>query len=160
MKMKRLTVLLLVLGLFPLAAWAEGPEASHRQAAEELLKEMNVETTMLAAANAILDVQTKNDPSMANYRDVIQKWMVKYFTLDVMGPRMTDLYVSAFTESELRELAAFYKSPTGQKSLTTMPALMQQGAQLGTEIAQQHSAELTEMIRARDKELGKEKKKP
>jgi hypothetical protein len=158
--MKRLTVMiLLVLALFPLAVWAsEGPEASHRQAAEELLKVMNVESTTIAAANAVLDIHTKNDPSFANYRDVIQKWMEKYFTWDVMGPRMIDLYVAAFTESELRELTAFYKTPTGQKALTTVPALMQQGAQLGTEISQQHTAELEEMIRARDKELAKAKK--
>jgi hypothetical protein len=163
--MKRLMVVtVLVLGLFPLAAWGAEPEASHRQAAADLLKMMNMEKTMRSGSNAMLDAQIHGNPALAPYRDVFEKWVGKYLTWDAVGPRMTDLYMQSFTEPELRDLIAFYKTPTGQKSLAKMPVLMQQGAQLGMEVAQQHKAELEEMIRARKAELEKaktpEKKKP
>ena len=157
--MKRLTVVtMLVLALLPLAAWGAEPGASHRQAAAELLRMMDMEKAMLSGSNAMLDAQIHSNPALAPYRDVFQKWVGKYLTWDAVGPRMTDLYMQAFTEPELRDLIAFYKTPTGRKSLEKMPALMQQGAQLGMEVAQQHKAELEEMIRARKAELEKAKK--
>jgi hypothetical protein len=157
--MKRLTVLtLLVLALFPLGVWATGPEESHRQAAKELLQTMDLEHTMLSGANAVLDAQAQSNPALAPYRDVIQKWMGKYLTWDTVGQRMIDLYTQEFTEAELRDIIAFYKTSTGKKALTRMPALLQQGMELGMEIAQQHKTELEEMIKARREELEKAKK--
>ncbi len=159
--MKRLMVVtVLVLAFFPLAAWGAEPNSSHRQAAAELLRMMDLEKTMMAGSNAMIDAQIQGNPALAPYRDVFQKWAGKYFTWDVLGPRMTDLYMQAFTEPELRDLIAFYKTPTGQKALTKMPALLQQGGQLGMEIAKQHRPELEQMIRARKEELEKGQKKP
>jgi hypothetical protein len=156
--MKRQTLMiLLVLGLAPLAARGAEPD-SHRQAAEELLKTMDLERTMLAGSNAMLDAQIRGNPALAPYRDVLQAWVAKYITKDAVGPKMTELYMNAFTEAELRDLSAFYKTPTGRKAMTTMPNLIQQGAQLGMEIAQKHTPELQEMIRARKEELEKAKK--
>jgi uncharacterized protein len=158
--MKRLTLMtVFLLGLSPLAAWCAEPD-SHRQAAMELLKAMNMESVMITAANATLDAQAQSNPGLAPYRDVIQKWMEKYLTWDAVGPRMTDLYAEAFTEPEIRDMIAFYKTPTGQKALAKMPVLMQQGMQIGMEITQQHKAELEAMIHARGEELEKAKKKP
>ncbi|HEX4961492.1 MAG TPA: DUF2059 domain-containing protein [Thermoanaerobaculia bacterium] len=157
--MKRLILMtLLVLALAPAAWGAEPAAASHRQAATELMQVMNLEKAMVAGASAMLDAQVQANPEVAPYRDVIQKWMEKYLTWDVVGPQMTDLYVEAFTESELREMTAFYKTPTGQKALTKMPNLMKQGAQIGMEVGKQHREELTEMIKARKEELDKTKK--
>jgi hypothetical protein len=158
--MKRLTVMtVLVLALSPLAAWCAEPD-SHRQAAAELLKVMNMENSMIAAASSMLDAQAQSNPGLAPYRDVIQKWMEKYLTWAAVGPRMTDLYTEAFTEPEIRDMIAFYKTPTGQKTLAKMPVLLQQGMQIGMEVTQQHKAELETMIHARGEELEKAKKKP
>ncbi len=156
---RQMLMILLVLGLAPLAVWGAEPE-SHRQAAAELLNTMDLEKIMMAGANAMLDAQVHSNPALAPYLDVLQGWVAKYLTKDAVGPKMTDLYMNAFTESELRELTAFYKTPTGRKALTTMPSLAQQGAQIGMEIAQKHTPELQEMIRARKEELEKAQKKP
>ena len=159
--MKRLTVMiLLALALFPLAVWAEGTEASHRQAAEELLQTMDLEKTMLSGANAMLDAQAQSNPALAPYRDVIQKWMGKYLTWDTVAPRMIDLYTKEFTEAELRTMLVFYKTPTGKKALTRIPVLLQQGTEIGMEIGQQHKDELEGMIKARREELEKAKQEP
>ena len=43
---------------------------------------------------------------------------------------MVKLYTSNFSESELKELVAFYQSPLGKKVLEKMPQLTQQSAQM------------------------------
>ena len=41
--------------------------------------------------------------------------------LERLKPRMIEIYVEAYTEQELRELIAFYKTPTGMKTLEKTP---------------------------------------
>jgi hypothetical protein len=155
--MKRLMLMcLLALGLSSLAAWGAEVD-SHRQAARELLRTIGGGKVMMTAANTMLDAQVQSNPKMAPYRDVVQKWLEKYFVWETIEPRIADDYAEAFTEPELREMIAFYKTPTGKKTLATMPALMQKGALIGMEILQQHKGELQEMIRARQEELKKTK---
>jgi tetratricopeptide (TPR) repeat protein len=49
--------------------------------------------------------------------------------LERLMPRMIDIYVEAYTEQELRDLIAFYKTPIGKKTLEKTPLLMPQGTQ-------------------------------
>ena len=49
---------------------------------------------------------------------------------DKLKPDMVKLYTSNFSESELKDLVAFYQSPLGKKVLEKMPQLTQQSAQL------------------------------
>ena len=47
-----------------------------------------------------------------------------------LKPDMIKLYTSTFSESELKDLVAFYQSPLGKKVLEKMPQLTQQSAQM------------------------------
>jgi uncharacterized protein len=49
---------------------------------------------------------------------------------DKLKPDMVKLYTTNFSESELKDLVAFYQSPLGKKVLEKMPQLTQQSAQL------------------------------
>jgi hypothetical protein len=49
---------------------------------------------------------------------------------DKLQPDMVKLYTSNFTESELKDLVAFYQSPLGQKVQAKMPQISQQSFQL------------------------------
>lgn len=49
---------------------------------------------------------------------------------DKIKPDMIKLYTANFSESELKDLVAFYQSPLGKKVLEKMPQLTQQSAQL------------------------------
>jgi hypothetical protein len=153
---KRIVALCLVLACAaPLAAWSQDakPSSSHREATEELLRIMGVEETSKSAAQSFFDAMTQQNPGMEDYRDVLMKWATDTLSWEKMGPRMTDLYMRTFTESEIRELTAFYKTPIGQKTLQKLPALMQEGMQIGMELAQEHQGELEAAIKARQKEL-------
>ena len=69
---------------------------------------------------------------------------------------MMAIYTDAFTEAKLREVNAFYKTPTGQKAITVLPGLMQKGMAIGQKTMQEHLPELQEAIQAKLKE-GEEK---
>jgi len=137
-----------------------GPITPQRDAAADLLRIMGLERTMMAGMTTMVDIQIQQNPTLGPYRDVLLKWAETFMTWDAVSPELIDLYAGTFTESELQELIAFYKTPTGQKALTEIPGLMQKGAAIGTDIAKKHTAELEKMIRERAKEIEKATQKP
>ncbi len=54
--------------------------------------------------------------------------------IDEMIAEMIPLYARHFTPAEMREMAAFYKTPVGAKGLRLMPQLMGEGMQIGQKI--------------------------
>ena len=52
------------------------------------------------------------------------------FKWDDVKPKLAKLYADAFTEAELREIIAFYETPTGQKAVARLPALTQEAGQI------------------------------
>jgi uncharacterized protein len=73
--------------------------------------------------------------------------------LEVFGSRageMTEqvaaVYGQTFTVDEMRQITAFYRSPTGQKVLEKMPAVVQQTAVLGQTFGRKLQDELREKI--------------
>jgi hypothetical protein len=61
-----------------------------------------------------------------------------------------------FTDDEIKQLIAFYKTPLGQKVVTQMPVVMQQSAQLGQTWGAQVGARVAERIRSAAKQKGYE----
>jgi hypothetical protein len=129
---------------------------SHAQAATNLLSVMNVEKQMAVGTQTMTDLLIAQNAMLGPYRDVILKWAANFMTWDTFGPRVVALYKESFTERELRDLAAFYKTPLGQKSLTVMPELTRRMAELGASVAKEHAQELEPMIRARAAEIQKQ----
>jgi hypothetical protein len=154
--MKRILALCLLLACTaPLAAWSEDakPISSHREATQELLRVMDAEKNAEAGAQAVFNVMIQQNAQLKPFEDVLVKWVKETLSWDRMGPRMTDLYMRTFTEAEIRELIVFYKTPTGKKTLEKMPMLMQEGMQIGADLAKEHQGELEAAIKARQQEL-------
>jgi len=159
--MRRCVGVMFLVGFFVVAMPAFGdPGISERDAAAAVLRAMGLERSMLAGASTMVDLQIQQNPTLAPYKEVMLKWAEKYMSWDAVAPGLIDLYAETFTESELKELLAFYKTPTGQKTLTEMPRLMQKGAALGVEIGKKHAPELEQMIRERTEEIEKATRKP
>jgi len=59
---------------------------------------------------------------------------------------MMDVYGSSFTTAQLRELVAFYRTPTGQVLLKKMPEISQKGAAAGQQTVMQMLPELTKAM--------------
>jgi uncharacterized protein len=138
---------------------APAPTAAQTAAAIELFKSIKLEESIPSTSAAMIDSEINRNPGMAPYRDVMVKWLKKYMTWNAMQPELIKLYTATYTEAELKQLAAFYKTPLGQKSLTKTPELLQQTAMFGAKLGQEHSEELKTLMNARREELLKEQEK-
>ena len=78
-----------------------------------------------------------------------------------LAPRMAEVnneiakaYASHFTEGELKEMLAFYKSPVGRKMITEEPKALAQAVNFAQSWAQKFSEEVVTKYRAEMKKLG------
>jgi hypothetical protein len=77
-----------------------------------------------------------------------------------MLDRMVPLYAKNFTHQEIRELIAFYQSPTGKKVMALTPELAREREKLSQELLQGIGPELQRRIDAAFQKEGYTKKKP
>jgi hypothetical protein len=66
---------------------------------------------------------------------------------------MVKLYTDNFTESELKDLVAFYQSPLGKKVQAKMPQISQQSFQMTQEKLQPAVPVVTGLLESMTKEL-------
>ncbi len=159
--MRRTTTLLAALSLLaaPLAAQtsppARGATPAARASAREVVALLNMEKVIRAGVEAMFDLQVQQQPEMAPFRATMQTWANKH----VSGPELLDkivsIYAEEFTEQQLRDLAAFYRTPTGRRLAEVSPQLSKRGAEAGAAVAQAHIGELQAMLEARAAELQK-----
>ncbi|EKE69591.1 DUF2059 domain-containing protein [Gallaecimonas xiamenensis] len=124
-----------------------------KQEAERLLEIIHMDKVLSGSIEQMLDMQLAQSPALQPYKAVMMSFMQKYMSYESVKPDMVRLYSDAFSASELKELNAFYSTPTGQKTIEQLPQLMSKGAQLGYERVQAHSDELRQMIQAESERL-------
>ncbi len=146
--MKSLLALLLATLVFfhPTALRADA--ASHRAAAESLLTLMDMDKMMSQSVDQMLQIQIKQNPSLAQYETQMRAFLNKYLSWASMKDDMLNIYTSEFSEDELKQLTAFYQTPLGKKTVSKMPALMQKGAEISQKRLQEHLPELQAAIQA------------
>ena len=141
---------LIVIGCLNLRGFAQTapttPSASHVAAAHDLLDAMKLRTTLVQMVNSMLDQQVAANPQIAPYKQIMSDFMKKHMSFDTLKPEFARLYAEEFTEPELKELAAFYRTPTGAKMANKLVVLTQKGAQIGQRRVQQHLPELQQAI--------------
>ena len=140
-----LCTLVMVIALGQMTA-VRANDATHKQAAEALLGMMNMDKVMSDSLNQMLAMQVKQNPAIAPYEKQMRAFFDKYMSWASLKEDMTKIYMSEFTEQELKELLAFYQTPVGKKSIQKMPTLLAKGAELGQQRVQQHLPELQQAI--------------
>ncbi len=146
-------VLSIILSMLPpVAAWAKEP-SSHHSAVLELITVLNLEEQISQSSRVMIDTQIQANPQLADYRETMLAWIDQYLVWDVFEEDFIRLYMEAFSESEVQQLIAFYKTPIGQKALEKMPLLMEQGSTIGVDVARKHQGELQRMVAERRAEL-------
>ena len=73
-----------------------------------------------------------------------------------IGDQMALIYANAFTEQELKDLETFYKSPLGQKLLSTEPQAIQLSMSYMNQWAQIFAETVNAAFRAEMRKRGKE----
>ena len=125
-------------------AWAQTPSATPSPealaAASELMTVMKPADQFKAILPVIIqnmkqaivqgrpEVEKQYDAMMPAFNDSAQK-RVKELT-----ETLAAIYANNFTADELRDLAAFYRTPTGQKFLARQPAIAQQSLAAGQQL--------------------------
>ena len=113
-------------------------EKVEKKPAEELLELMKFKQLMTGVSNTafapFLNQLRKQGFPEAGIKEVKEASEV-YFDQVASDPglkkEMMELYEKEFTDLELKEIVAFYRTPLGQKALHRLPALSQSGAKLG-----------------------------
>ncbi|MEH2556264.1 hypothetical protein V1286_003793 [Bradyrhizobium algeriense] len=131
-------------------------------AAKEILAMKNA-SAMYANAVPNLVEQTKNVlmQSNLNYqKDLNEVAVIVAKTLagreKEIGEGMAQVYANEFTEQELKDLVTFYKSPLGQKLLSSEPRAIQFSMSYMNQWAQQFAETINGQFRAEMKKRGKE----
>jgi hypothetical protein len=127
-----LFVIAMVLGVASASARAEPPRSQRAKIVE--IMEITGGKTMLDEFMQVFIQQLSTDVRRTNpniperahevIRDVIIA-VLKEHSQELLSS-MIPLYEKHFTETELDELLAFYRTPTGQKAIKELPALVQE----------------------------------
>jgi hypothetical protein len=64
------------------------------------------------------------------------------------------VYAQKFSEAELKEIAAFYQSPTGKKMVTEMPGVMKESYEAMQDYSRKMSVEIMSQLRIEMKKKG------
>ena len=126
---------------------------SHTLAIEEFFSAMNMKETSDKTIDQMLAMQVQQQPQLASYKDVMTAFLRKHVSYEALKDDMVKLYKAEFTEDEIREMTAFYRTPVGKKAVSKLPTLTASGAQLGMNRVQSNMGELQQAIAKREAEL-------
>lgn len=120
--------------------------ATHREAAILLLTESGVAAAMLAMQEVLLRQQIELNPIIKPYEGVLREFFAKYTSFEALREDFAKLYMDRFTELQLRQIVAFYQTPTGKLAVHELPKVVEVAAALGKRKVQEHMAELKQMM--------------
>jgi len=142
--------------------------ASHAADAEQFLKLAHADKLavpvyaqvqqMFAQRFAQAKAPEDKQALLESYQAKANAALDKAVSWDKLKPGMVKLYTDNFSESELKDLIAFYQSPLGKKVLEKMPTLSAQSAQMTQAQLQAAVPEVNKLLADMAKEL--EPKKP
>ena len=124
---------------------ARADEKSHRQAVLELFEDIEMGAAFTTMFEQMIQKSLREDPRVAQYESVMREFFAKHGWAE-LEPKFIPVYMEAFTEAEIKQLRAFYRSPVGKKSARMMPLLMQRGIEIGNEHVAQIMPEFRRML--------------
>lgn len=145
--MNRLPILPLMGALLLSPAPLPGEESGHRQAIEELFEVLGMERAHKAGMEQMLAVQVQQNPQIGLFGDVHRRFFEKHMSWESLRGEFIVVFMEEFSERDIRELIAFYRTPTGQKTVTKLPVLMSEGSRLQARLLREKMPELERTIR-------------
>jgi hypothetical protein len=147
-----IAVLLLACAARPAAAQVA---ASHRAAIEELFAALGAEREMTAGVEAEIRAAATRNPALVEYQPLMLAHARRYLRWPDLKEDFIRVYARTYTEAEARQLAAFYRTPVGQKSLRVQSQLVGEVRRITQERLRPHAKELTDAIVAQARARGK-----
>ncbi len=141
-------VFLFVFGLTVSISYAqEQPEKTpHYKAAEDLMLAMNMPQNLDASIPKMVEMQAQSNPMLAGKQEALTAFMMKHSSWNALGKEYIKIYMEEFTETDLKELAAFYRTDLGKKLATKQNALSMKGSQMGQNAVAANMSELMQIM--------------
>jgi hypothetical protein len=140
----RSAVLVLPVFLLLVSA-APAPVSPHEKVAREVVELIGGEDLAMQGPTWGMEMFI-NTPELAPYQEQIREWYRKAFSGSDLKERIVRFYMDTFSENELHEIAAFYKTPAGRKTIASLPTMMKWGVETAKQHAEAHGAELAAII--------------
>ena len=103
---------------------------SHRAAALEFLKAKGTPQILERNCRTMLERQLAMSPEYVKHRSELEKFYFDTFGFAALNDDLVAMYVREYSETELRELAKFYRSELGRKSVAVEERLVPAFAEL------------------------------
>jgi len=151
-----LVPLALALAALAAPARAQGTPAdsSHDAAVRRLMEVSRVREMTEQIGETMLKTQLEQLPQIAPFASILRDFYREQLGWATLEPEYTRLYREAFTETEVREITAFYETPLGQRILDKTPALMQKASEMTTRRVQAAMPQLIQRLQAAMQEGG------
>ncbi len=150
--MKRICTLLLIAAFASVFSPSFAQEkSSHYKAAEEMLLNMKADKYADNAVNAIMQSQMKANPILEQNKENISAFVKKYMSWEAIREDLINIYTAEFTESELKDISAFFLTPSGKKLAEKQTDLMSRMMQVGQQKMQSHMGEIMNMMQKNSK---------
>lgn len=119
-------LLLVGLGICGRPVAAQIPNsASHMQTAEDILELNGLAPVLDQSRDRFVAEFLAMNPGAEPFRDIVDEWTRDVYDWKRLKPLIAAQLVELFTESELRDVLDFLRTPTGQKWSQARPALQQ-----------------------------------
>lgn len=89
--------------------------SSHRRAALDMMQASGVPEMLKRAFEAQLESQFKAVPELEKLRPQLTEFYRKAFSFKELENDLCALYMKHYTQEELQQITAFYKTPAGKK---------------------------------------------
>lgn len=128
-------------------AGQDGASAARTGPEYELADLLGGKDQLARIQQQFVDAMVATNPALEPYKATVNEWARRYISWDEMREVMARVYRDYFKAGEIDEMLVFYRTATGRKSILLMPALLREGNQAGKKMAQDHRADLVEMLR-------------
>lgn len=155
--MKKILCLTLCIAGAALFAQAKTPAPADLKLCYDVLEAAEFEKQMTESGIQMLNAQIQANPALAAYRPELEAFYKKCLNYQAMKEDVAKIYLQVFTPDELRQLIAFYKSPTGRLFLQKTPDLTVKVSMLTQEIIAKNMPELIRAIQAKTQQLQQKK---
>ena len=121
-----------------------------QQLTDTQMKQVTAITKQLSGSQKLPpETQAKLDDFQKRVFDLVSSEL----SWSKLEPEYTDLYMQTYTEQELDDIIAFYRSPSGASMIAKQPELLSKSMAIGQQSAQRMMPQLMQMIQDLAKQL-------
>ncbi|MGE5112514.1 MAG: DUF2059 domain-containing protein [Acidobacteriaceae bacterium] len=150
MKLRVAVLFIVVLMCTTVFAQSSAPALdAKRQKIVELIKMTGTPDVMVDAIRQQIHMAKKTLPLPPKAQDDFESEFLNEIKVDELVELVVPAYEKYYTEQEIDQLTAFYKSPLGKKMVASLPTMMQEVSRAGGELGAQIGARVGQKIDAK-----------